>query len=87
MVLQNPKALIEYSNNMQDVCKSIKEYNPDRECNLLIVFDDMIAYIISNKKLNQIMTELYLRGIKLINSTVFTYKSSVNGCLFKYIYI
>ena len=83
MVLQNPKALIEYSNNMQDVYKNIKVYNTDRECNVLIVFDYMIAYIITNKNLNQIVTELFLRGIKLNISTVFTYKSSVNGCLFK----
>ena len=36
--------------------KNIKEYNPDRKCEVLIVFDDMIVGIISNKNLNQIVT-------------------------------
>ena len=43
---------------MQDVYKNIEEYNPGRKCNLLIVFDDVIADMISNKKLNQIVTDL-----------------------------
>ena len=37
---------------MQDVYKNIKEYNPDRKHEVLIVFDDMIADMIINKKLN-----------------------------------
>ena len=39
--------------NMQDVHKNIEEYNPRRKCNALIVFDDMIADIISKKKLSR----------------------------------
>ena len=35
---------------MQDVYKNIKEYNPDKENKVLVVFDDMIADIIKNKK-------------------------------------
>ena len=35
---------------MQDVYKTIKEYNPDKENKVLVVFDDMIADIIKNKK-------------------------------------
>ena len=31
---------------------------------ILIVFDDMIAYMFSNKKLNPILTELFIRGRK-----------------------
>ena len=46
------KTFIELSNNMQDVYKNIKEYNPDRKHEVLIVFDDMIADMIINKKLN-----------------------------------
>ena len=34
--LQNTKAVIIYSNNMQDVYKNIEEYNPDTECKVLI---------------------------------------------------
>ena len=43
---------------MQDVYKNIEEYNPGRKIDLLIVFDDIIADMISNKKLNPIVTEL-----------------------------
>ena len=68
--LQNPKALIEYSNNMQDVYKNIEEHNPGRNCNVLIDFDDMIADIISNKKLKKIVTELIIYRLNI--STVFT---------------
>ena len=39
----DPKAFIEYSNDMQDVHKNIDEQNPDKENKILIVFDDMIA--------------------------------------------
>ena len=39
----DPKAFIEYSNDMQDVYKNVDEYNEDKKCKSLIVFDDMIA--------------------------------------------
>ena len=45
------KAFIEYSNDMDDVYKNIEEYNPNKKRRLLIVFDDMIAHMFSNKKL------------------------------------
>ena len=48
----DPKAFIEYSNDMHDVYKNIEEYNADKECKILTVFDDMIADMINNKKLN-----------------------------------
>ena len=73
--LKNSKALIDYLNNMQDANKNIEEYNPDRQCNLLTVFDDMIADMISSNKLNQILTELFIRGRKLNISTVFIAQS------------
>ena len=44
----DPKAFIEYSNDMQDVYKNIDEYYTDKERKILIVFDNMI----NNKKLN-----------------------------------
>ena len=44
------KAFIEYSNNMQDLYKNIKEYNLGKKGKVLIVFDDMIANMINNKK-------------------------------------
>ena len=58
------KVFIEYSNDMHDVYKNINDYNPDKENKILIVFDDMIADIINNKKLNSIVTELFTRGRK-----------------------
>ena len=58
------KAFIEYSNDMQDVYKNIDKYNVDKEGKILIVFDDMIA-MINNKKLNSIVTKLFIRGRKL----------------------
>ena len=48
----DPKAFIEYSNDMNDVHKNIDHYNPDKENKILIVFDDMITDMINNKKLN-----------------------------------
>ena len=44
------KAFMDYSNDMQDVYKNIEEYNPGKKCKVLIVFDDMIADRINNKK-------------------------------------
>ena len=41
----DPKAFIEYSNDMQDVHKNMDEYNADKEHQILIVFDDTIADI------------------------------------------
>ena len=51
---------------MRDVYKNIEDYNLARERKILIVFDDMIADMINNKKLNPIVTELFIRGRKLI---------------------
>ena len=56
---------------MHDVYKNIDDYNPDKENKILIVFDDMIADMIHNKKLNWIVTELFTRGRKLNISLVF----------------
>ena len=71
----DPKAFIEYSNDMHDVYKKIDEYNPDKENKILILFDDMIADMIHNKKLNSIVTELFIRGRKLNISLVFIIQS------------
>ena len=56
---------------MRDVYKNIEDYNLGRERKILIVFDDMIADMINNKKLNPIVTELFIRGKKLNISIVF----------------
>ena len=67
----NPKAFMEYSDDMQDVHKNIEDYNPIKKGKVLIVFDDMIGDMISNNKLNPIVTELFIRGRKLNISIVF----------------
>ena len=71
----DPEAFIKYSNDMQDVYKNIDEYNPGKKRKILIAFNDMIADMINNKKLNSIVTELFLRGRKLNISIVFITKS------------
>ena len=50
---------------MQDVYKNIEEYNSGEKNKVLIVFDDMIADMINNKKLNPVVAELFIRGRKL----------------------
>ena len=72
--MKDPKAFIEYSNDMH-VNKNINEYNPGKENKKLIVFDDMIADMIHNKKLNSIVTELFIRGKKLNISLAFIAQS------------
>ena len=69
--LNDPKAFIEYSNDMQDDYKNIEEHNLGKKHKILIAFDDMIADMISNKTLNPIVTELFIGGRKLNISIVF----------------
>ena len=45
---------------MDDIYENIEEYNPDKERQILIVFDDLIADMLRNKKLQQIVTEIYI---------------------------
>ena len=71
----DPKALMEYSNYMQDVYKNIEDYNPIKKSKILIVFDDMIADMVNNNKLNPIVTELFIRGRKRNISIVFITQS------------
>ena len=70
----DPEAFIEYSNDMQDDYKNIEIYNIDKENKILIVFGDMIADMINNKKLNSII-KLFIRGRKLNISLVFITQS------------
>ena len=60
---------------MQDVYKSIDEYNTDKEGKILIAFYDIIADMINNKKLNSILTEYFIWGGKLNISLVFITQS------------
>ena len=69
--LNDSNAFIEYSDDMDDIYKNIEEYNPNKKQKILIIFDGMITDILSNKKLNPIVTELFIRGRKLNISLVF----------------
>ena len=71
----DPKAFIEYSNNMQDVYKNIEDYNPYKKRKVMVVFDGMIADVNSNKQLNPIVIELFIRGRKTGLSLIFISQS------------
>ena len=67
------KGFIEYSNGMDDIYKSIEEYNPNKKHKILITFG--MINMLSNNKLNPIVTELFIRGKKLNISLVFITQS------------
>ena len=54
---------------------SDEDYNPDKKRKVLIVFDDMVAYMITNKIQNSILTELFIRGRTFNISIVFITQS------------
>ena len=56
----DPNAFIECSNRMDDVYQNIDDYNPTRKRRILIVFDDMIADIMTNIKFQAIIKEFFL---------------------------
>ena len=63
--LNGSKDFSEYSYSVQDVYKSIEKYCPNKKRKILIVFDDLIADILCNKKLNPVVAELFIRSRKL----------------------
>ena len=69
--LNDPEAFIECSNTMNDVYNNIDNYNQSRKRKILIVFDDMIADIMTNKKFQAIIKELFIRCRKVSISYVF----------------
>ena len=73
--LNDSKAFIECSNTMNDVYENIDNYNPKRKRKILIVFDDMIADIMTNKRFQSIIKELFIRCRKLNISFVFITQS------------
>ena len=72
--LNDPNAFIDCLNTMDDVYENINDYNPNRK-RILIVFDDMIADIMRNKKFQVIIKKLFIRCRKLNISPVFTTQS------------
>ena len=71
----DPKAFMEYSNDMQEVYKNIEDYNPDKKRKVFIVFNDMIADMINKKKLNPVVKQLFTRDRKRNISIVFITQS------------
>ena len=65
------KVFIEYLNDMDDIYKNAEEYSPNKKRKILIVFNDMIADMLNNKKFNPAITELFISGRKLNISLVF----------------
>ena len=60
---------------MDNIYKNIEEWNPNKKLRILIVFDDILADVLSNTKLNPIVTELFIRGKKLSISFAFIRQS------------
>ena len=73
--LNDLKTFIEHSKCMDDVYNNINDYNPNRNRKILIVFDDMIADIMTNKKFEAIIKEIFIRCRKLNISLVFITES------------
>ena len=67
--------LIEYSNDMDGIYKNIEEMNLNKKHKILIVFDDTIADMLSNKRLNRIVAELSIKDRQLNISLVFITQS------------
>ena len=74
--LNDPNAFMECSNTMDDVYESINDYNLSRKRKILIVFDDMIADMMTNKKFQAIIKTLFIRCRKLNVSLVFITQSN-----------
>ena len=56
---------------MDDVYENVDDYNPSRKRKVLILFDDMIADIMTNKKFQAIIKQLFVRCRKLNISLMF----------------
>ena len=72
----DPTAIIEYSNTIDDVYNNIDNYNPKRKRKFLVVFYDMNADIMANEKFQALIKELFIRCRKLNISLVFIGQSS-----------
>ena len=73
--INDSNAFIESSNTMDEFYENINDYNPSRQRKILIVFDDIIAEIMSNKKVHAIIKELFIRCRKLNILLVFITQS------------
>ena len=75
---KNPKAFIEYSQTNDDIYENLEDHNPMKKRKVLILFDNVIVDMESNKQLSPVVTELFLRGRKLNILLVFTSQPCFN---------
>ena len=54
------KSFIEYSNDMDDLYKKYEKYNPKKKRKILIFYDDMIADMLNNNRLNPVVIDLFI---------------------------
>ena len=73
--LKDPTAFIEYSNTMDDIYDDIEDYNKKRKRKVLIVLNHMISRVMTNKKAQEILKELFIRYRKLNISLFFLTQS------------
>ena len=73
--LNDPYAFIEHSNTMDDIYENTEDYKKKRKRKVLIIFDDMISHVISDKKAQQLLKELFTRCRKLNISLCFLTQS------------
>ena len=71
----DPTAFIEYSNSMDDILSNIEDYNKKRKRKFLIIFDDMISHVMSDKNAQQVLKDLFIRCRKLNISLFFLTQS------------
>ena len=64
--LNDPNAFIEYSSTMDDILENTEDYNKKRKRKVLTVFDDMISHVISDKKAQHVLKELFIRCRKCL---------------------
>ena len=77
--LEDKNAFIEYSNSMDDIYDNINDYNKKRKRKVLTAFDDMISHVMSNKKAQQVLKELFIRCRKL-NIILFFFNAVLFQC-------
>ena len=63
----DPNAFIEYSNSMDDILSDIEGYNKKRKRKILIIFDDMISHVMSDRRAQQILKDLFIRCRKFVH--------------------
>ena len=67
--LNDSKAFTEYWNDMDNIYINIEEYNPNKKCDILNVFDHIIVDMLSNKKCNPIVAEWFIR-VRKVNTYI-----------------